>query len=166
MKIKALVLMGLTLYPTTGDYFMPDAVEYVATPTKKARYTNDVSGLTQYINTIAPKVPTKRARALAKIILDAARRRKVDPFIYAALIRHESAFAPGAMNCYKRKDGYMCDYGLPQINEVWLAELGLDANRLIEDEAYAIDTGARILARAKFQYGSDPKWYRAPSQEV
>lgn len=159
MNTKLLLVLGIMLYPTTTDYFMPDVVEYIATSAKVSRYENTVSGLTSYIVDITPRISKTRASAVSRMIFDAARRHKVDPFIYTALIRHESAFIPEALNCYKRRSGYMCDYGLPQVNEVWITELNLDHRRMLEDERYALDVGARILARAKKQWGSDPKWY-------
>ena len=73
----------------------------------------------------------------------------VDPFIFIAIVEHESRWKVSAYNKRSR------DYGLAQINEYNVKALKLDKRRLLQDPEYNLRVGARILARIQRRYGHE-----------
>lgn len=49
----------------------------------------------------------------------------------------------------------VCDHGLTQVNTVWVDHWDLEPDRLVEDDAYALWFGARVLAILQREYGAD-----------
>jgi hypothetical protein len=112
-----------------------------------------------YIRTVAPQVGYPRALTLARGITWAGRHFGVEPLLLAAIVRQESDFAPKTKACYIVKKHHAsyptCDYGLTQVNKVWVDKWGLDAERLVEDDAYALFYGARVLAILQREYADE-----------
>jgi soluble lytic murein transglycosylase-like protein len=109
-------------------------------------------------------VGASRARQLARGIVFAARHFGVDPLLLAAIVRQESSFRAGVKACYLVKRSHAsvptCDYGLTQVNQVWVDHWGLEPERLVEDDAYALWFGARVLAILQREYAEDEdNWY-------
>lgn len=124
----------------------------VPTPTNTA----DVA---KYIRVVAPYTPAKRAWSLARSIVWAGRHFGVEPLLLAAIARQESAYRPSTKACYivkRHKASFpTCDYGLTQVNQVWVDKWGLDPERLVEDDAYALFYGARVLAILQREFAED-----------
>ena len=87
----------------------------------------------------------------------------VEPLLLVAIVRQESNFRPATKSCYivaRNRASYpTCDYGITQVNQVWVDKWGLEPERLVEDDAYALFQGARVLAVLKRQYGDEPNYY-------
>jgi hypothetical protein len=101
---------------------------------------------------LAPQVDRERANTLGANIEKSSKQYNVSPILLAAILRHESNFGVASKRC-----SYSCDYGIGQINQLWIKELKLDVKRLQHDDAYNIDVSARILAAAKV--AGDKKWW-------
>lgn len=105
-----------------------------------------------------------RARSLAKSIIWASGKFGIEPLLYAAIIRQESNFVPDIKLCYVVRRHHVdvptCDYGLSQVNQVQVDRWGLDAERLVYDEAYNLFYGAKVLAALKRKYAAtEPNWW-------
>jgi hypothetical protein len=121
--------------------------------------TTKTADVVDYIETVAPYTGSFRAWQLAKSITWAARHFGVEPLLLAAITRQESAFRPETKVCYivarHHASFPTCDYGLTQVNQVWVDKWGLDAERLVNDDAYALFYGARVLAILQREYADD-----------
>lgn len=117
----------------------------------------------QYIVSLKPEIDRRYARRLGKLIDYWAGRYDLDPDLLVVIIRTESYFMPDTLACWpapwKGPDEMTCDHGLAQINEVWIDQWGLDADRLVHDDAYNIMVAARLLATLKRDHGEEPGWY-------
>jgi len=83
----------------------------------------------------------------------AGERYRVDPLLLYAIAEVESNLDPKAVN--RNRDG-STDYGLMQVNSQHLPRLknlGIDANRLLNEPCLSIHTGASILAGMIFRHG-------------
>ena len=79
-------------------------------------------------------------------------------------MRQESSFREHVRSCYlvarQHASVPTCDHGLTQLNTVWVDHWDLEADRLVEDDAYALWAGARVLAILKREYAdAEPNWY-------
>jgi hypothetical protein len=139
--VKLLILLLLTQVPTTKDYVVE----------------------------IQPGMTEKRAAQLGRDIDRAAKRYDVDPLLLAAITRQESGFQSGLKQCGtatwkvngKVQSRETCDYGLAQVNQVWIEKWKLDADLLQNNDAYNLMVAARILRLLRKQYGdTEPaNWY-------
>ncbi len=118
-----------------------------------------------YIHEVSPQTPWQRVVALGRDIVFAAQHWGVDPLLLAAIVRQESTFLPEQRVCYgvvwHRACAQTCDLGVTQVNTVWVRKWGLDADRLVVDDTYALWVGARVLAVLQREYGDDEPedWY-------
>jgi hypothetical protein len=109
-------------------------------------------------------VTSPRAWELARGITSASRRFGIEPLLFAAIVRQESDFQANVKVCYIVVRHHACfptcDYGLAQVNQVQVDRWGLEADRLVQDDAYNLFQGARVLAILKREYGDDePNWW-------
>lgn len=118
-------------------------------------YAPTSDGVAQFIQDVS-KVSPPEAKRIGKLVVKVCAKHRVDPLLLAAIVMHESAFKPGTLVCTGRGG---CDYGLGQINEVHIDDLGLDPERLVFDDAYNLEVAARLLARARRFADTDPKWW-------
>lgn len=118
----------------------------------------------EYIHSLHPELSPKRTTALGKHIERWAAQYDVDPKLLVAILKQESDFRPGLLSCYvvhRYKACFVsCDYGVAQINALWIKKWRLDAQRLRYDDGYNIGVAARILAMLQREYAADePDWY-------
>jgi soluble lytic murein transglycosylase-like protein len=117
-----------------------------------------------YIQKLSPRVQPDRAKVLGKIIKLWADRYDLDPVLLAAIVRQESDYRAGLRSCWivHRYDTCQvtCDYGLAQVNELWIKKWALDPQKLQFDDSYNIMIAARILRGLQREHGeSDEDWY-------
>lgn len=123
-------------------------------------YSDNAEGVTKFIQAVAPRVERKRAARLGKLIEGAAKRREVSPLLLASVVAHESwLFKPNLRICYERRGKMLCDHGLGQVNTLKVEELGLDGDRLVEDDAYNLTIVGALLARARKECEGQPTWF-------
>lgn len=132
----------------------------LAGPGSPAVHSADVQA---YIHRVAPQVRPGRSWALARGIVHAGRHFGINPLLLAAIVRQESNFEPGNRVCYlvvrHHQSLPTCDYGVSQVNTVWVDHWHLDAERLVADDGYALWEGARVLAVLQREYGDEPDWF-------
>lgn len=113
------------------------------------------------IEELNPHISTVRARYLSKIIYKEAQRYDLDPNIITAILRQESNFEP-VRTCYivhrHKSCEITCDYGVSQINSIWLQKWGLDPAELTENDAMNIHVAARVLSIIRRQFGAEDFW--------
>lgn len=111
--------------------------------------------LVAHIRKVNPKADAVR---LAGLIHKIAGRYHLNEKTFAAIIEQESSFEGGIKSCHGRSSS--CDYGLGQINALWIEEMELDARRLRYDDEYNLDVAARILSDVIKRFGQyDPRAY-------
>lgn len=117
------------------------------------------------IKTLHPKLPEARVRYVAKAIDRAAEKYEVDSNLLVAIAKQESNFRSGLVACwqverYGRVDT-TCDYGIAQINQLWIRVWNLDPFRLQYDDRYNLMVAARILRMVKDRHEeSEPgNWF-------
>lgn len=94
-----------------------------------------------------------RAQGLARAIAFAARAWGVPPLLLAGIVRQESSFRSGLRRRFVVHGRCREDAGLAQVNDVWVRAWGLEAERLVEDDAYGLWVGAKVLAGLRRRYG-------------
>jgi hypothetical protein len=164
----ALTLAVLTLLACSGasgagrpSTVLPDrSPGEAATTARKVvvdRYPTTIEGVSRFILDTTPRLRRRAEEAgrLAKLIVEAAAEHDLDPRLVAAVVRHESHFRRGLRSCHPRG----CDLGLGQVNELWIEELALDAERLQHDDRYNLRVTARLLAEARLGHEDDPRWW-------
>lgn len=118
-----------------------------------------------YVKALHPTINPQRAARLARSIDAAAKRYEQDPFLLAAIAMKESTFRNGIVACHtrtKRKTQETvttCDYGMMQINQVWIAKWKLDPDKLQNDHGYNTMVAARILRMLQRYHGHEPNWF-------
>jgi hypothetical protein len=105
--------------------------------------------LTEYIAKSNPKLARDEAVKMAWRIEDAAKSKGLDPVLFAAMIRQESYFKSGIKVCYYVNQRHTCDYGLAQVNSLWIDILELDAKKLRNDDEYNLNIAAGVLQDAQ-----------------
>ena len=119
--------------------------------------------LAEYVQAMAPRLTDRQAQRFGRIIYDAGTRADIDPVVLAAIVRQESNFMPDQKVCYiatrHRACWGTCDYGLAQINSVWIAKWGLDEEALVHDDAYNVKVATRVLSLLKKEFGDEPQWW-------
>ena len=90
-----------------------------------------------------PLMASEAIKEKAQVI---ARQYKLDPYLFSAIVEHESQFVIAAHNKKSK------DHGLTQINERTARAFGLDVVRLKEDPDYALKAGATVLYDFKRRY--------------
>lgn len=111
-----------------------------------------------YVKELRPHISNARAVQVSKHIETVATHHKVDPKLLAAIVRTESNFESGIKACwpwFSKREGvcrHTCDYGLAQINELWIRKWKLDPNRLQYDDRYNLGVAARILRLLQQEY--------------
>ncbi len=78
---------------------------------------------------------------------------KLDPWLFIAIIEHESRFK---VNAYNRKSQ---DWGLSQINIANINKLNLDKKRLLTDPDYNLREGAKVLSYMHKRFKHEPQWF-------
>ena len=128
--------------------------------TEHVRRADDATA--QYILTLRPSVGERQARRLGKIIDYWSDFYGVDPDLMVAILRVESNFQGGIRSCWQvHRYGRVeitCDLGIAQVNQLWIEKWGLDERRLQHDDAYGIQTAARILCWLRRYFPDDPDW--------
>jgi hypothetical protein len=154
----AAAMMGMALPVHAGELPVPKPRIMVCRPAPKAKATySPLPKLVGYVQKANPKLNRGRAIKIARLLEAKAKEHKVPLRIFAAIVKQESTFRPGIKVCH---GGRTCDYGLGQINQLWIREWDLDPHRLQHDDEYNLDTSARILSKAIRAYGKkDPKAY-------
>jgi hypothetical protein len=109
-------------------------------------------------------VSHSRAVRVARHIDEASSRYNIDSRILVAIIRAESNFEAGIKSCWivlrHRRCEVTCDYGIAQVNELWIKKWKLDAKRLQFDDRYNIMIAARILSTIQKEFGDqEGNWY-------
>lgn len=93
----------------------------------------------------------------------AAAAQGVEPDILAAIVQVESGGRRGRVRCVPARRGspspVTCDYGLAQVNDLWVARWRLDPARLRSDDSYTLAVAARILSDLRRRYGGEPSWW-------
>lgn len=118
----------------------------------------------EFIQKLHPQVSWDRALKLGQTIRTWADHYSVDPLLIAAIVKQESDFRSGLKSCnvVLRYEACFvtCDYGVAQVNALWIDKWKLDANRLRHDDSYNIKVAARILAALRKEFEErDPEWY-------
>lgn len=116
--------------------------------------------LTKYVQKANPELGEGDARRIAYLVESAARRYDMDKRTmarFASIIRQESRFHSGIKVCHGRQHG--CDYGIAQVNAMWIEEYELDIHKLRYDDEYNIDVAARILSGVVKRFKRDPYAY-------
>lgn len=117
-----------------------------------------------FVNTVSPDLPDSFVSKISASVEQWSKHYSVDPLLLAAILRQESDFRTGLKSCwiverYQRCE-VTCDYGIAQVNQLWIKKWKLDPHRLQHDISYNIRVAARILAGLQKQYSeSDPEWY-------
>lgn len=124
-------------------------------PPPVPKYLPNPAGVAQFIKDARPGIDPKEATRIAKLIVSACAKYRVDPLTLASIVAHESQFEREVLACTPRG----CDYGLGQINEVHIDEMKLDPDRLLFDDAYNLNVAARILSREKEHQTTEKNWY-------
>ena len=118
---------------------------FTAEPQQRVVGVTDVQ---DYIRVVAPQVRAPRAHILARAITWVSRHFGVEPLLLVAIVRQESNFRPATKSCYivaRNRASYpTCDYGITQVNQVWVDKWGLEPERLVEDDAYALFQGMYV----------------------
>lgn len=112
--------------------------------------------VTEYIQAVAPQLSAREAARLGALIDEVAKKRDLDPILLAAIVARESSFRSGLKACWlvKTKDATRtsCDHGLAQVNQTWIEQWSLDAERLQKDDSYNLMVASRILANLQKRY--------------
>jgi hypothetical protein len=123
----------------------------------------DVAATARYIMVLKPSISEKQAVRLSKMIRHFSVKYNVDPDLMVAIIRQESNFVSGVVACWpapwKGPGETTCDYGLAQINQVWIDKWGLDPVKLATDDWYNITVQARVLSWLQRSYSNDDDWF-------
>lgn len=119
----------------------------------------------EFVRSISPSTPERRVQQVSKAIEWAAEKKGVDPYLLAAVVYVESRFRPNQKACWPWMDWQQmvcrqtCDYGLGQVNEIWIKKWHLDADKLQNDDYYNLLIAATILRDLKKEYGNEPQWW-------
>lgn len=119
----------------------------------------------EYIHSMSPSTPPARVAQVSRAIEWAAKKNDVDPYMLAAIVYVESRFRPGEKACWPWMDWQLmvcrqtCDYGLGQVNEIWIRKWKLDADKLQNNDYYNLWVAGAILKQVKMQYGNEPQWW-------
>lgn len=129
--ILVLLTFALTTDITT-DTVSPDSVE-------------------SHIEKLRPDMPTAKVERLTTEIEKASIKHNVSARVLTAILYQESRLQHGTLG---KKHGKVIDLGLAQINIGTARAYKLDRVKLINNLAYAVDSGARILADKIRIYGT------------
>lgn len=119
----------------------------------------------EQIRDFRPDLAEVRVARIASAIEAASRYHGQDPMLLAAIVRVESSFGSGAKACWpapwKGLHARTCDYGIAQINELWVRHWNLDPVRLQNDDLYNLMVAARILAdlQKRFERREPGRWF-------
>ena len=78
----------------------------------------------------------------------------LDPDLVNAIVYVESNHNPAAKRCSKT-----CDYGLGQINQLWVKHWGLSRQALVTDPHYNLNVAGRILTDLRDRHPKEPNWW-------
>lgn len=124
---------------------------------------SQVESPAEHIQEIGYKLAPGRAEKIGRLIEHWSKKYDVEPEILTAILRQESNFESGIKACWivhrYRTCQITCDYGIAQINELWIKKWGLDPDRLQNDDSYGIRIAARLLAILKREYGHEENWW-------
>ena len=115
----------------------------------------------QYIESVSPHIKSSDACSIAKTIVKATSRTTLDPYLVAAILRQESNFQHNLKVCVynERVHRTVCDYGIAQINELWIRPLRLNTSRLQHSDAYNVGVMVSILQSLSEQHRDQKFWY-------
>ena len=111
---------------------------------------------TRYIRSLESKLGQARIREAARLVYAAAQQYGINPLILAGIVHQESNFRSGLKQCWSvyrhHQTEVTCDYGLAQVNELWIRRWNLDPDKLQNDDAYNLCVAARILKSLRKTY--------------
>lgn len=115
------------------------------------------------IQKLNSSVSDNRANFLGQVVYRESQNFDLDPNILTAILKQESNFAPNKKVCYlvsrKNASFVTCDYGISQINEVWLKKWKLDPEVLVKSDSFNIHVMARVLSIIRRQFGAEENWF-------
>lgn len=134
-------------------------VSMSVTPSHEVR-AYEIELIQTLISKLKNNMPEERAQFIAESIHGSSTKYKIDPKVIIAIIDTESNFRKGMVS-------HTGDLSLVQINPlVWNKEFArlkmalVDAKKLQEDEAYAINLMCEILTLIKVRHGdTDARWF-------
>lgn len=123
----------------------------------------EAQALTEYVRVLNPALSRERSAQLGWRIHAAAKQFGIDPYLMAAIVRLESNFE-SVKACWdapwNKENPITCDWGLGQINDVWLKTWNLDPEKLLREDMYNLTVMARLLRDLYRQFGAqDSHWY-------
>lgn len=98
------------------------------------------SDIGKFVRELQPSMEHGASVRLSNAICDSAKKYGVPPEVLTSVLSVESRFKVRAYN--KRTK----DYGIAQINQRNIEQLGLEKSRLLKDLEYSVDSGALILS--------------------
>lgn len=104
-----------------------------------------------------PEINKKYAMSISNKIYSIAKKHKINPRRYAAILAQESMYILSAKNC---KGGICVDFGISQINKNTAKAYGFDTERLTYDLDYSLNAGAIVLSDIGKKYsGKESDWW-------
>jgi soluble lytic murein transglycosylase-like protein len=137
---------------------LPPPLQSLAPPPALSPLDRPVAqSILAFVRRVNPDVPEARAAALTTTILAVSEEHGLDPLLLTGIMAQESHFHADVQSCLGRG----CDLGVAQVNwETWGAELKLDRQRLIHDDAYNIGVAADILVDVRRRFGDESgRWW-------
>ena len=118
-----------------------------------------IQDIAENIRSLNPSISDKRATHLSKIINRESKRYDIDPNIITAILKQESNFKPAQKVCYivhrQHACFVTCDFGVGQINQIWLNKWGLSEEEVVKNEDLNIHLTAKILSMIRHQFGEE-----------
>lgn len=103
-----------------------------------------------------PNINKKYAMKLSNKLHLIAKKYKINPRRYAAILAQESMYSLAAKNCR----GDICeDFGIAQINKKTALAYGFNLEKLTSDLEYSLIAGAIVLADMKKMYNKEVDWW-------
>lgn len=115
-----------------------------------------LTGVRDHIKRLRPDLNDDKVDVLTTEIKKAATKHNVNKHLLVAIFMRESRLEQRALG---KRRGKVIDLGISQINVGTAKAYKLDKARLVNDLAYAIDSGAYILAEKKKIYGDKENWF-------
>lgn len=105
----------------------------------------------------AKHLPAYEVGKITVAVLKMAKKYKINPKLYAAILMQESSYNVKAKNCNKIK---CFDYGMSQINNYTILRYEFNKDKLITDVKYSIEAGAKVLYDIKRMYAKkEQDWW-------
>jgi len=157
----AIAALGLHAASAAGPAdSLPPPLALLPAPPAPERGDRDLERTIEgFIRGVNAAVAPERAVALARVTVEIALARHLDPLLLAGIMAQESRFHADVQSCHAGG----CDLGVAQVNwETWGRELELDRHRLIHDDAYNLAVAATILTdlRVRFRREGRGWWTR------